>query len=112
MLTLVLILFAAAAVLGLIVLTALLKSKETPKAIVYLHGAIAAVGLLLLIVYAMDPASLPVGISLTLFIIAALGGFILFGRDFSGKPGPKWLGLVHGLVAVSAFLLLLVAALG
>jgi hypothetical protein len=112
MLTTAIIVFAIAAVFGLVLLTTLLCSRETPKPVVYLHGLIAAVGLVLLIVYSMNPDSKSVALSLTLFIIAAIGGFILFGRDLTKKPGPKWLALVHALVAVTSFLILLSVAFG
>ncbi|MGA2614481.1 MAG: DUF2231 domain-containing protein [Spirochaetia bacterium] len=47
---------------------------------------------------------------LILFIIAALGGFLLFGIDVATKKPPKWLGFVHGAVAVAGFIFLLVFA--
>lgn len=112
MLTTAIILFAIAAVFGLILLTAILRSKDTPKPVVYLHGLIAGIGLVLLIVYSMNPDSKSVALSLTLFIIAAIGGFILFGRDLTKKPGPKWLALVHALAAVTSFIILLTVAFG
>ena len=112
MLTTAIILFAIAAVFGLVLLTKILGSKATPKPVVYLHGLIAAIGLVLLIVYSLNPDSKSVAISLTLFIIAAIGGFILFGRDLTKKPGPKWLALVHALAAVTSFIILLTVAFG
>jgi hypothetical protein len=112
MLTVAVILFAIAAIFGLILITKILGSKETPKPVVYLHGLLAAVGLVLLIVYSMSPDSKSVAISLILFIIAAIGGFILFGRDLTNKPGPKWLAVVHALAAVTSFIILLTVAFG
>lgn len=112
MLTTAIILFAIAAVFGLILLTAILRSKETPKPVVYLHGLFAAIGLVLLIIYSMNPDAKSVAISLVLFIIAAIGGFILFGRDMTKKPGPKWLAVVHALAAVTSFVILLTVAFG
>jgi hypothetical protein len=53
-----------------------------------------------------------VAISLLLFIIAAIGGFILFGRDLTKKPGPKWLAVIHALAAVTSFVILLTVAFG
>jgi hypothetical protein len=37
-----------------------------------------------------------------------LGGIVLFVRDITKKSIPKWLALVHGLVAVVGFIFLLV----
>jgi hypothetical protein len=45
-----------------------------------------------------------------LFIIAATGGFIVFVRDIINKPVPKWLAIVHGLIAVTGFIFLLMFA--
>jgi hypothetical protein len=42
-----------------------------------------------------------------LLVIAAIGGIIVFARDITNKPVPKWLAIVHGLVAVAGFLFLL-----
>jgi hypothetical protein len=50
--------------------------------------------------------------SLLVFVVAALGGFVMFGRDISQKSIPKWLAVVHALAAVTAFVLLLIAAFG
>ena len=110
MLTTSIILFAIAAVFGLVLLTAILKSKDTPKAAVYTHGLVAAIALVLLIVYAESANAHTVTTSIVLFVIAALGGALLFGRDLMKKAGPKWLAVVHGLIAVSAFVILLVVA--
>ena len=100
-------LFAIAAVFGLILLSKVLKGSETPKPVVYLHGGFAAVALVLLIINAVnDPANAPI-ISLILFVIAALGGFILFAKDISKKKIPVPLALIHAGAAVVAFVLLL-----
>jgi len=110
MLTISIVLFAIAAVFGLMNLIAVLQSRSTNKAVVYTHGLFAAVALVLLIVYATGADAKSVSTSIILFVIAALGGFLLFARDLMKKAGPKWLAVVHGLVAVVSFLILLVAA--
>ena len=104
------VIFAVAAVMGLIVITALLKDKPTPKPAVFAHGALAAVALVLVIVLAVNnPGHSPMP-SIVLFVIAAIGGFVLFARDMSKKPGPKVLAVVHALAAVVGFLILLAFA--
>lgn len=106
------ILFAIAAVLGAITLTKIVQDQNPPRPLVYSHGLFAAAALVLLIAHSLqDPDNAPM-LSLTLFVIAALGGFVLFGRDLMGKPGPKALAFLHAGVAVTAFVLLLVAAWG
>ena len=112
MLTIAIIFFAVAAVFGIVNLVSILTNKATMKPSVYIHGVLAATGLVLLIIYAVQEASKNVTLSILLFIVAAIGGFILFGRDLMKKAGPKWLALVHGLVAVISFIILLVAAFG
>jgi tetrahydromethanopterin S-methyltransferase subunit G len=98
--------FALAAFLGVTMLGYLLMGKHIPKGLAILHGPLAVVGLVLLIIYslhAMEGAWVPVGI----FTVAAIGGVLLIHRDMTNKA-PKWLGLVHGSVAVAGFLVLLV----
>ena len=100
--------FALAAILGMILLSYVLKEKETPKGVVFTHGPLAATGLVLLIIYTVNQPG-PVE-SIVLFTIAALGGIVMLMRDLSGKKIPKWLAVLHGLIAVSGFIFLLVFA--
>lgn len=100
---------ALAAMLGMILLTFVLKGRETPKGIVFTHGPLAAVGLVLLIIYAFRQGPGPIE-SIILFAVAAAGGVIMVMRDLTGKPIPKWLALTHGIVAVAGFAMLLVFA--
>ncbi|WP_442499363.1 hypothetical protein [Methylobacter sp. sgz302048] len=100
------VLFSLAALLGIFLLTFVLRGKETPKAVTFIHGPIAFTGLVLLIVYAFQYSPAPIA-SLILFIIAALGGFVLIARDLTTSSMPKWLALLHGLIAVAGFVLLL-----
>lgn len=106
------ILFALAAVLGLILITKIFRDKETPKAVVYSHGAAAAIALVLLIIAYINQGGTWLMTSLLVFVVAALGGFVLFGRDISKKSIPQSLAVVHALAAVAGFILLLVAVLG
>ena len=101
--------FALAAILGLLLLSFILRGKETPKGVAIAHGLLAATGLVLLIIYSTSHTPRPIE-SVILFVIAATGGFIVFARDISNKPLPKWLPVVHGLIAVSGFVFLLVFA--
>lgn len=98
--------FALAAILGSVLLSFILKGKETPKGVAIAHGLLAVTGLILLIVYTTQHTPRPIE-SLILFIIAATGGIFLFARDVTNKPVPKWLAVVHGLIAVTGFIFLL-----
>lgn len=99
--------FALAAVLGLTILMKWLTKKEASRTVVYAHGLAAVVALVLLIVYAMQhPESFPT-LSLVLFAVAAVAGLYLFFLDLKKKPNPLAIAFIHGLVAVTAFVLLL-----
>jgi hypothetical protein len=104
-------LFAAAAVFGLLNLIAILSGRHTSKSVVYLHGLFAAIAIILLIIFSINSTMGSPVLSLVLFIIVALVGFVLFARDLSNKPGPKPVALVHGIVAVISFLILLIFAM-
>ena len=49
--------------------------------------------------------------SIVLFVIAALGGFVLFRKHTQGQLIPKPLMGVHAAVAVTGFVLLLIAVI-
>lgn len=107
------ILFALAAVLGAVLLTKVFKDEERPKAVIYGHGTAAAIALVLLIVaYINQGGSSWLLTSILVFMGAALGGFVMFGREMSEKTIPKWLAVVHGLIAVTGLVLLLIAVFG
>jgi hypothetical protein len=104
------VLFALAALGGIILAALHLTTKSAPVPLALLHGLLAAAGLVLLIigVTQMASAGLPV-VALVIFIIAALGGFVLFAMHLKHKPLPGGLIVVHGLLAVAAFIILLVS---
>jgi hypothetical protein len=115
MLLLALGLFAVAALGG--VLLAYLRVQSTrnpPLGVALVHGAVAAAGLLLLlsqVVTGMAVGTLPYA-AVGLLVLAALGGFVLFGLHVRGTPIPLPGVAVHALAAVLGFLALAVAALG
>lgn len=65
-----------AAILGIILISYVLTNKNTPKGVAFTHGPIAAIGIILLIIYAFFHHPSPL-ISITLFILAAFGGFLI-----------------------------------
>ncbi len=112
MLLIAVILFLIAAGFGAVVLLSILQDKPTPKRFVYTHGSIAAIALLIVIYYVLvHPTNAPIA-SLVLFLIAAAGGFTLFFIDMTGKRIPKWLALLHPLIAIIAVLALVIFILG
>lgn len=94
--------------------------EHPPTALAMLHGVVAAVALLLLLIgigatsagFAAGFSSLAI-VALLLFVLAALGGaYMFFGRHLRGEPLPTPVVVIHGLVAVAAFVVLLVYAVG
>jgi hypothetical protein len=78
------------------------------------HGAVAATGLGLL-TYSAATSGIPPSaqLALALFVVAALGGATLFiGFHLREKALPIPLVLGHGILAVTAFVLLIVAIVG
>ena len=109
MITTAIALFSLAALLGMFLLTFVLRGKETPKAVVFTHGPLAAAGLVLLIIYLFQESPGPVE-SVVLFTIAAIGGVVMVYKDLTGKKIPKWLAIAHGLIAICGFIFLLIFA--
>jgi len=102
--------FGMTAIFGMYLLSLILRNKSTPKGVTIIHGLMAAVALILLIFYCFGDAPGPWP-SIIIFTLAAIGGFVLNYRDITGKKVPKWLGIVHGLAAVTGFILLILFAI-
>lgn len=104
--------FAVAAVVGLTMAMAAFQGKFPPVPSAVLHGALAATGLVLLIVAVVRGAAGAAVYALGFFLVAALGGFIMaFGFHARKKPLPTGLVAGHATLAVIGFLLLLAGAL-
>lgn len=100
-------LFATAALIGVYMLLLVLQKKPVPKGAAIIHGLMAATALVLLIVDMIKTGADTVQI-IVLFTITALGGIVLFARDMTGRSLPKSLAVVHGLLAVTGFVFLLI----
>jgi hypothetical protein len=104
-------LFAFAAVFGLIVLIAILKNHPTPKPVVVIHGSLGGIGLLVLLTYLAMGNITPLYIaSLSLLLIAITIGFTVFGFDISNKRIPKSLAILHPILAIAGIVLLILYA--
>ena len=102
MVTAAIIIIIAAAILGAILLFYVLTGKPTPKGIAFIHGPLAITGLIVLIIYAVTTAKHHKHLeSIVLFSIAAVGGVVVFYRDITGKSIPKWLAVLHGVIALT-----------
>jgi hypothetical protein len=106
MLLIAIIVFATAAVFGLIVLLSVLKNKATPKPAVFIHGLLAATALGIVAYYVIINGKDSPVYSLIVFLVAALGGFVMLARDLTGKSIPKGLAFIHAGAAVIGLLLL------
>ena len=107
MLYAVIVLFALAAVLGLVNIKNWLSDKDAPKAAIYIHGLFAATALVLLGIYSFqNPDHYPLA-AVVLFLIAAVGGFYLFFTNMVRKTRPVGIAVIHALLAVTGFVVLL-----
>lgn len=103
----------AVAALGGLTLAGI-RMSGTPRPATWMalgHGAIAALGLGLLI-YAAATSGIPVlaRVALGVLVLAALGGVTIFvGFHLRGRALPIPLIIAHGLTAVTGFVLLLVS---
>ena len=108
------ILFALAALGGLIMASQRFKgAPHPPMPLAVVHGLAAAAGLVTLLLAVMGGTAPGLAkVALVVFVLAALGGFALFAMHLQRKALPKPVVVIHALVAVTGFALLLVAILG
>lgn len=108
-------LFTLAALGGLAMAAIRFGGKRNPPAwLAMLHGLLAAAGITLL-AYAAWTGGTPslAIIALLLFLLAAGGGAVLsLAYKWKQRLLPAWLVLVHALLAVVAYVLLLLAVFG
>jgi len=106
------VLLAVSAVGGLVMAGIRFSGKPHPPiALAMLHGFLSAAAVTLLL-YAQFTVGLPqlAAIATALFVIAALGGVVMnLNYHWKLLPLPKWLVVVHALIAVAGFVLLLAA---
>ena len=108
MLNYAIIIFAIAAVGGLVLAAHVLRGKFAPWALSLLHGLLGAAGLVALIVIVLQGAgSARLFAALGLLVLAALGGFFLAAFHLRRQLPPKAIVCVHAGVAVVGFLTLL-----
>ncbi|HEY7986611.1 MAG TPA: hypothetical protein VIE17_06790 [Methylophilaceae bacterium] len=108
MLTYSVIIFAIAAIGGLILASKVLTGHLAPWALSIIHALLGATGLILLAVAATSGTpNGRVTAALAILVIAALGGFYLASYHLRKKIAPKGVVLIHAGVAVAGFLTLL-----
>ncbi|HET8899188.1 MAG TPA: hypothetical protein VFN09_10495 [Rhodanobacteraceae bacterium] len=103
-----LIIFAIAAVGGLILAAHVLRGKFAPWALSLLHALLGAAGLITLIVLLLQGSTAErVLVGFVLLLVAALGGFFLASFHVRKRSPPKAVVIVHAGIAVIGFLTLL-----
>ncbi|MDD5657279.1 MAG: hypothetical protein PHF00_08510 [Elusimicrobia bacterium] len=106
------VIFALAALGGLVLAALHLQDKPIPLPLALLHGLLGACGLVLL---ALAVAHAVVkgfaGIALGLFVLAALGGFYVFSFQLRKLKLPTPGVILHALIAGTGFVLLIAAIL-
>lgn len=109
MLNVAVVLFALAAVGGVVMLARRGSKKSIPLALPILHGLFAATALVMVILGVVQGGLAGLGtVAVVLFVGAALAGFYLFSRHLRDGMFPMGPALIHGSVAALAFVLLLV----
>jgi hypothetical protein len=108
------ILFAIAALGGLIMAMIRLSGRDYPPMwLAIIHGLFAAAGLVMLLTVVFGgPAATSIQITLLLFVVAAIVGFALFYHHLKGRALPIPTMLIHALIAVVAFVILLIVLFG
>ena len=108
------ILFAIAAITGIAIAFIRLSGRDLPPmGLAILHGLFAASGLVTLAIVAVAPGAAQwARISLGIFVVAALGGFLLFSFHVRRRALPVPIIGIHGFIAVIAFVILLLAIFG
>lgn len=110
--TLPLVLFAAAALGGLLMAVLRFSGKPRPPFfIAIIHGLAAASGLVALILAVSKSGGGSATVALGLLLAAALGGFVLFSQHLRKMALSIPLIVAHASLAVAGFVTLLVGAL-
>jgi hypothetical protein len=112
MLTSAIFIFVIAAAFGLMLITRVFRGTPRPMGIIIGHGIFAATGLMLVLIYVIQNAEKSPMLSLIIFGVAALGGFLMLFIDISGKTIPKGVAIIHALAAVTGLILLVLFVMG
>lgn len=108
-------LFAVAAAGGLLMVILRVRNNANPPlGIAFLHGALAATALVILLLQVANGAAsgtMPLA-AVGLFVLAALGGFGLIAMHLSGRTIPLSGVAIHAIAAVVGVLLLAAVVLG
>lgn len=99
--------FILAAMFGLFMLFYVLGGNRPPRMLSLTHGTFAVIGLVLLLVSAFYISEFR--IAAIIILLAALGGIYMFSFDLRQLQIPKKVAVIHGLAAITGFLVLMFA---
>ena len=100
------IVFAIAALGGLILASSVLRGRFAPWSLSMLHAALGATGLILVLLAILQGTARPVATAFVILLIAALGGFYLASLHLRKNIPPKGVVVIHAAAAVTGFLIL------
>jgi len=103
------IVFAIAALGGIVLAAHVLRGKFAPWALSLLHAALGAAGIVLVLVTVIQGLRGNAALALGLFVVAALGGFFLASFHYRKQLPPAAVVVVHAIVALAGFGALLAA---
>jgi hypothetical protein len=111
MLNIAAVVFAVAALGGIVLAAHVLRARFAPWALSLIHAALGAAGIVLVLIAVIGGSSGATTLALVLFIVAALGGFFLASFHYRKQLPPAAVVVVHAVVALAGFGALL-SALG
>ncbi|CAN5511961.1 hypothetical protein BH10BAC5_BH10BAC5_16520 [soil metagenome] len=93
--------FTLAAIFGVWVITFYFRKKRTNKKIVFIHGFFGGAGLMSFIVYISLPKANQDSLTpLLILLVAAFLGAVIFSYDIMQKRAPKWIWILHPIIAL------------
>jgi hypothetical protein len=109
MMTLALVLFVCAALLGATLVFCHFRFRTLPMAVVLGHGSAAAVGLVLLVIVFFRDGGGPLRLALVVLVIAALGGFANLALNMRRAGLHLPFVALHAVLAATGLTLLVLA---
>lgn len=104
------VLFAIATIGGLVLASKHMQQQDFPAKTALPHGLVSALGLVALIIAAVQRGVHGYLLyALILFVVAALGGFVLFSLHGKKQPLPKPGLVVHAVAGVVGLVLVILA---
>ena len=108
-----LVIFTLGGLIGIYMLTFLLKGLHIPKGLSLIHGSLMAIGFVLLVVYNLTTSNdHKHWQSVSIFAVAIILGVASLWRDLTHKRKNTLFTLVHGVVGFSGIVVLYLHVLG